>query len=406
MPVFTQFKKIINLSFRDYTHEWRMSGCFVLALASVLAPMMILFGLKFGIVSSMINGLVENPANREIRAVGSGRYDNDWFKKYGARKDVAFVIPKTRSLAATIQLKSATASRIFSTELLATAPGDPLLKHRDAEPEGFYQLILSDAIASKLKVHQGDRIDGSLVRQFRGKRERVHIDLKVIDVVPATVTSRKVAFVSLDLMLATESFKDGRAVPQLGWSGDEAMSAQRHYPSFRLYARSIGDVEKLVKDLQQDGVNVKANIGEIKTVQSIDRNLTIIFWIIAAVGAVGFSFSLGASLWANVDRKRKELSILRLVGFQGGKIILFPVLQSLYTGFLGWLLAVLMYLVAEQSINQLLAPSLEIDQVICYLLPQHFFWALALTMFVAATAAILGGIRASRIEPSDGLRDI
>ena len=404
--MFTQFNKIVNLSFRDYTHEWRMSGCFVLALASVLAPMMILFGLKFGIVSSMINGLVENPSNREIRAVGSGRYDDAWFERYAARKDVAFVIPKTRSLAATIQLKSKNAGRIFSTELLATAPGDPLLQSFKQPPQGFYQLILSESIANKLKVHKGDRIDGSLVRQFRGKRERVHIDLQVSDIAPANVISRKVAFVSLDLMLATESFKDGRAVPKLGWSGDSALSSQRDYPSFRMYARSIADVEGLVNDLQQEGVNVKANIGEIKTVQSIDRNLTIIFWIIAAVGAVGFSFSLGASLWANVDRKRKELSILRLVGFQGGKIILFPVLQSLYTGFLGWLLAVLMYLLAEQSINQLLAPSLQIDQVICYLLPQHFFWALALTMFVAATAAILGGIRASRIEPSDGLRDI
>jgi len=165
-------------------------------------------------------------------------------------------------------------------------------------------------------------------------------------------------------------------------------------------------MEKLVNELEQEGINVKANIAEIKTVQSIDQNLSIIFWIIACVGAVGFSFSLGASLWANVDRKRKELSILRLVGFQGGKIILFPVLQSMYTGLLGWLLAVLIYLVAEQTINQLLAPNLEIEQVICYLLPQHFFWALGLTMFVAATAAILGGIRASRIEPSDGLRDI
>ncbi|HEY5739358.1 MAG TPA: peptide ABC transporter permease, partial [Gammaproteobacteria bacterium] len=60
----TQLTNIVRLSFRDYSHEWRMSGCFVLALASVLAPMMILFGLKFGIVSSMVQELVENPDNR------------------------------------------------------------------------------------------------------------------------------------------------------------------------------------------------------------------------------------------------------------------------------------------------------------------------------------------------------
>lgn len=401
-----QFKNILSLSFRDYSHEWRMSGCFVLALASVLAPMMILFGLKFGIVSSMVNELIENPNNREIRAVGSGHYTQEWFEQFSQHPDVAFLIPKTRALAATIQLKSDQAGRIFSPELLATAEGDPLLKDMPRKPRGYNQVILSDAIAKKLMVKAGDRIDGSLARQFRGKRERVHIELTVLDIVPQQVVGRKIAFISLDLLLASESFKDGRAVEAMGWQGDMERTTSREYPSFRLYAKSIYEVENLVRELEKDGINVKANLAQIHTVQSIDQNLTIIFWIIACVGAVGFSFSLGASLWANVDRKHKELSILRLVGFQGGKIIMFPVLQSMYTGILGWLLAVLIYLMAEQSINQILAPNLQINRVICYLLPQHFFWALGLTLSVAATAAVLGGIRASRIEPSDGLRDI
>jgi putative ABC transport system permease protein len=400
-----QFKNILSLSFRDYSHEWRMSGCFILALASVLAPMMILFGLKFGIVSSMLTDLIEDPDNREIRAVGSGRFSSDWFDSYRTRSDVAFIIPKTRALAATIQLKSASAGRIFSTEMLATANNDPLLKASRQKPVGFHQVILSSSVAEKLNAQPGDQIDGSLARQFRGKRERVHLKLKVIDVLPVHVVNRKAAFVSLDLLLATESFKDGRRVEALGWTGD-AEQGERQYPSFRLYARSIYDVIPLVSEMERQGINVKANTQQINSVQVINENLTIIFWIIASVGAVGFSFSLGASLWANVDRKQKDLSILRLVGFQGGKIILFPVLQSLYTGFLGWLLAVLIYLAAEQSINQILAPSLQIDRVICYLLPEHFFYALALTASVAAAAAVLGGIRASRIEPSDGLRDI
>ena len=83
-----QITNIVRLSFRDYSHEWRMSGCFVLALSSVLAPMMILFGLKFGIVSTMVDELVENPANREIRPIGSGRYDDAWIDAYRARNDV------------------------------------------------------------------------------------------------------------------------------------------------------------------------------------------------------------------------------------------------------------------------------------------------------------------------------
>jgi putative ABC transport system permease protein len=401
-----QISSIIRLSFRDYSHEWRMSGCFILALSSVLAPMMILFGLKFGIVSTMLDQLIENPTNREIKPVGSGRYNDAWIDRFRERADVEFIIPKTRALAATIQLKSNTANRILSTELLATAVGDPLLSRSTRFPKGYNQVILSQSAAKKINVNLGDEIDASLARQFQGKRERVHLPIKVIDIADVSVTSRNVAFVSLDLLIASELFKDGRAVKDLSWGGDSETSTERIYPSFRLYARSIYDVEKLVNDLEKEGAKIKANVAEIATVQSIDQNLSVIFWIIACVGAIGFSFSLGASLWANVDRKRKELSVLRLIGFKSGRIVMFPVLQSFYTAILGWLLAVLVYLGFEHLINYFLAPRLNLDRALCFLLTEHFLWALALTVVVAISAAILGGARAAGIEPSEGLREI
>jgi putative ABC transport system permease protein len=354
----------------------------------------------------MIIQLVENPANREIKPIGSGRYDDSWIDSIRERGDVEFIIPKTRALAATIQLKSSTANRILSTELLATAAGDPLLAGLNKLPETYYQVVLSQSAAKKLNVVPGDEIDASLSRQFQGKRERVHLPLNIIDIAGANVISRNVAFVSLELLIASEQFKDGRAVEELGWEGDTDYLDTRIYPSFRLYARSIYDVENLVKILEDEGARVKANASEIATVQSIDRNLSIIFWIIACVGAAGFAFSLGASLWANVDRKKKDLSILRLVGFKSGRIVLFPVMQSLFTSILGWLLAVLVYLIFEQLINRILAPRLNLDQTLCYLISDHFFWALGLTVGTAIFAAIVGGMRAAEIEPSDGLRDI
>jgi putative ABC transport system permease protein len=383
-----------------------MSGCFILALASVLAPMMILFGLKFGIVTTMIHELVENPANREIKPIGSGRYDDAWIEAMRQRDEVEFIIPRTRALAATIQLKSSSAKRIVSTELLATAPGDPLLVDATRQPQNYFQVILSHAAAKKLNVKPGAEIDASLARQFQGKRERVHLPLEVIDVAAAGVISRNVAFVDLELLIASEQFKDGRAVEALGWSGNSGGLEGRTYPSFRLYAHSIYDVEQLVSELEKGGTRVKANVAEISTVQSIDQNLSVIFWIIACVGAIGFAFSLGASLWANVDRKRKELSVLRLVGFKGGRIVMFPVLQSCYTAVLGWLLAVLVYLAFEYLINVFLAPRINLDRVLCFLLIEHFLWALALTVAIAISAAVLGGMRAARIQPSDGLRDL
>ena len=145
---------------------------------------------------------------------------------------------------------------------------------------------------------------------------------------------------------------------------------------------------------------VRTQAARIAVVQRTDRNLSLIFWIIATVGLIGFSLSLGASLWANVDRKRKELSVLRLIGFQSTDIIFFPVLQALFTGALGWALAAAIYLAIEIGINGIFP-----DQTICRLLPVHYLGALLLTLMAAAIAATLGGLRAANIEPAEGLRD-
>jgi len=108
-------------------------------------------------------------------------------------------------------------------------------------------------------------------------------------------------------------------VPALGWSGDPPLAEERVFPSFRLYARTIYEVAGLASALTEAGQRVKTSAAEIETVRSIDRNLALLFWVIAAAGMAGYSLSLGASLWANTDRKRRELSVLRLLAFRGGR---------------------------------------------------------------------------------------
>ena len=139
------------------------------------------------------------------------------------------------------------------------------------------------------------------------------------------------------------------------------------------------------------GVDVHTHAADIELVQRMDRNLTAIYWVIAVIGLVGFSLSLGASLWANVDRKRKELSVLRLVGFRTMDIAWFPMVQALYTAILGWALAVGLYQAVAWVINEMMASQLDVGQQVCRLLPQHYGIALALTCGAAVIAAGLAG---------------
>ena len=135
-------RDVLWLALKDYGHEWVMSGNFVLALAAVLAPMMVLYGLKAGIVGSMVDRLVGDPRNREIQAVGSGRYGPEWFQDLRGRPEVAFLVPRTRSIAASIDLQAEKGGRILAVELVPTGPGDPLLGPESHLPQGVGQVLL------------------------------------------------------------------------------------------------------------------------------------------------------------------------------------------------------------------------------------------------------------------------
>ncbi len=398
-------KDIIWLAGKDYRNEWQMSGFFILALAAVLGPMLILFALKFGIVGSMLNNLIEDPRNREVRPIGSGRYDRAWLEQLNERPEVQFIVPRTRAIAATIDLQSEAAKRIISVEMIPTGLGDPLLKNKHI-PASATELVLSNHAAKKLNVKVGDEITGSLARRFKGRSERVHLTLKVVDIASTASFARDGAFAPIGLVESAEDFRDGRAVPEFGWQGNQVEQGSRKYPSFRLYTDSIYNVGRISDALDKIGIEVRTRAADIEIVRNMDRNLSLVFWLIAVIGLVGFSLSLGASLWANVDRKRKELSVLRLVGFRTAEIVWFPVFQSSFTAVLGWLCATLIYYGVSTTINRMLAPQLNNNEKVCHLLPEHLAIALLLTLGSAILAASLAGFKAAHIEPSEGLREI
>lgn len=55
--------QICHLSLRDYLHERLLSACAVLGLAAVLAPLLILFGVKFGVVETLTERLRSDPGH-------------------------------------------------------------------------------------------------------------------------------------------------------------------------------------------------------------------------------------------------------------------------------------------------------------------------------------------------------
>jgi putative ABC transport system permease protein len=170
-------KTIVRLSLRDYSHERLLSACTILGLAAVLAPLLVLFGVKSGIINTMVDRLVQDPRNLEISPVGSGRYNQAWFAEAAKRPGVAFIIPQTRSIAANMILyhKSDDQPRTLAVDLIPTDKGDPLLEKWGKVPVENSAVVLSASVARKLNVSAGGEITGRVGRSIQGRKEQVAV---------------------------------------------------------------------------------------------------------------------------------------------------------------------------------------------------------------------------------------
>jgi putative ABC transport system permease protein len=402
-----ELELVADLALSDYRHEWVISGCAILALSAVLIPLLVLFGLKYGIITNLLDPLIQNPRYREVAPIGSGNYEPEWFTTMREREDVAFVVPRTRSLAASIKLRAVDSDigRIVDIELIPSAAGDPVLDAGMGTPSGVGEVVLAATAAEKLSVGVGDRLEGIVTRTRGGAQEAVRLPMNVVAVAPITAFSRDGLFVSTDLIAAVEDFLDGRAVPALGWEGTVARAADRAFAGFRLYATNIGDVAGLREDLLNQGIEVRTSIADIALVETLDRNLSVVYWIIASIAIGGYCLSFATNVWANVDRKRREFSVLRLTGFHTQGIVLFPLMQAAFTAVLGWALASGVFLAVQGTLNTLFASTIGDGQPVCRLELWHLLAALGMTLVAAVAAAIVGGRRVAHLEPSIGLRE-
>jgi putative ABC transport system permease protein len=405
----TTFTQIIRLATRDLFHQRLSSAVLVVALAAVLTPLLVLFGLKFGVIDNLLRELVQDPRNREIRLIGHGRFDADWFAAMRERKQIAFVVPRTRGAATTVDLRPENAKQQRVTvELIPSELGDPLLQGHALPPDHPGSVVLSAASARAIGATPGTRVRASVRRKVDGRWSRVHALLNVSAVVPDSVFARRGAFVMPSLLTAIEDYRDGYAVPEYGWGRGEAFTGERYHSGFRLYVRELDDVAP-VRDLlgaQGEGFEVSTKARAIEEVKLFDRYLTATFLMIAFIGVAGFLLSFGASMWVNVERKQRELSVLQLLGFRSPVIMLFPIVQSGLIALSGAVLAIALFYWISVVINDYFAREAGQFEGLCRLLPSHLTISLAATLVCAMVAAALAAYRATRIEPSKGLREL
>ena len=441
------------LAMRDYRHEALLSACSILGLAAVLAPLMVLLGVHHGVISAMTERLRNDPRTLEVTPVGSGRYGPEWFRELSSLPEVAFAIPQTRSIAATIHLRNPEkpgAGQVISP-LTASGAGDPLLlrwsmpetswnQHSTAPLHGgeaaqaapVAAVVLSESTARKAGAAAGTMLEGRVDRVRSGKRESAALPVRVLAVLPPEAHATDMVYVPLELLVATEDYRDGKAVPFLGWPGDmprelgwpgdmprepgeparslaeyaRQIRELRQYASFRLYAKTLDDVSPLWRWFQERGIEVYVKAAEIDNVKSLDRAFTLVFGLITGAAVFGFCASTASNALAGVKRKSRSLGIMRLIGFPRAGMLIFPVSQTMATGLFGFVLASALYLGVACSIDRLFAASLPGGEAVCTLPPGYGAAVLGVVLLLSALSSLSAAWQATTIEPSEVIRDV
>ncbi len=391
----------------DLRHDSRLSLVLIVSVASILAPLLLLFGLKTGVVSTLKQQLLEDPRNLEIIVFENARLDDAWFASLGKTGKVGFMVPRTRTINATMDVVGERRKVISGIEVIPTGTSDPLIPEGYRVPRELDQVILSYTAARRLGVAAGEKLQGVVKRRLQDRGQLVKFDLGIIEVLPESAYGRNALFSSVALLLAIEDYRDGFAVEEIGATEGARRQQQRTvFANARIYAKDLDAVSEVADFIRDSGVEVRTRARDIENVKAVERVLTFIFSVIAIIASIGFALSLIGALWINVERKRHDLALLRLLGLRREGVVLIPVIQAAGISIVAYLLAMLAYMIGENVFNQQLGANLSESQFVCKLLWTDAVIAGGLTLLVALLASLVGGYRASKVDPAECLREI
>lgn len=405
-----RLKLLAKFALRDLVYDRKVSFFVIAALVAVIAPLLLLFSLKYGVVSQLQNQLLNDPQNLEIKINGMQSnkvLDKAWFTRLQQHDSVQFVIPLTRSLNMQGDLRKDNQRFLNNVELIPTEKGDPLIPPELSLPDKT-SVILTALSAEKLQVKTGETVTLFFGRKLDGNEEREKIELTVAGVLDERYFQRVGAFISLELLIEIEDYRDGFQITKFvsaPTTGKPITQPRDTFAKARIYAKQLDDVAPLALALREEGIDTQTQANAIENVKAIDRVLGTIFTIVATTSIIGCMLSLSGSFLANIERKRKDISLLSLFGVERHEIKIYVVIQAIALATLSFVFACLFFLCGSLAINHVLGANLAQNSFISLLQPWHFMTAFAFTLILSVLVALFGGQQTTKIQPAESLRE-
>ena len=406
-------RQLLRLSLADLFDEWPIGVAVVLAIAAVLAPLLVMNGLRAGVIGEIFERLREDPAMRRIGldATGAARFDDAWFRRMAARADVAFVLPSTRFAAAQVEVTavdddgSMLPLRVW---LIPTGPGDPVFEPDTPTLAPYTEVMVAAAVADRAGLAAGSEVFIDVERRFGdGRTEAAGVRATVVGIARPERHGGTVMFADPRLLESIESFRDGFVAPELGVPDGDAREERTVYPNFRLYARDIEDVMGLAGHLRRDqGLSVSAQEGAIVAAIELDRNVRAVLDAIMVLGALGLGGSLFAIQWAVAARKRRVVAMLSLMGYGGRWLVGFPAVQAVVLAGASIGVAGTLARGAAGWINHDFADSFGASGAACVIELATVLQGAGAVLLLSLAPAVLIGITFTRVDPSNEIRDV
>lgn len=224
---------------------WREKGgalCRVLALAAILVPLVVIWGLKCGIVSSLRENLLRDPRTLEINILSApAPFTEADFSALRARPELGYLQPDTGSIFTRVGVcPAAQAADAAATAytLIPTSAGDPVLRSADMEQPAGDAVVITHKLAQEQHLKPGDEVRLTVYRnQHREKSERI---LRVAGVLPERCHSTAAVFAPAEFALELRRFLSAG-------NGTPGISADLHAGSYAALALPPGAAE----DVQQ-----------------------------------------------------------------------------------------------------------------------------------------------------------
>lgn len=388
---------------KDLFFEKLLSFCVVTALCAVIAPLLILFSLRFGVIDSLEANLKKDPTITEISLVTSSKFTKENIDEIENRFDVGFLIPKTRSLSLTVMLK-ANDKILDNVETWPSKKGDPILIYSNLDMDlANDELFLSETISYKLNLKKDDTLYLYVKRQKDSKSETSKVLFKVKGILQKGSVNRDTILVNLDNTIYMEDYRDGFEPPIFS-DGSLLNKNRTFFPKLRIYAKDIDNVESLSKYLQSKNINVFDHMGQIQNVKAISHVLNFIFLGIALPCIIGGSIAFSGLIISLINKKIKSYALLRLSGLNLKNLYIIVLLETFLLAIIAFTISLIIYYIVSFSFNAYFSPFVDNFAAISKLSLLHISFALLLTLFIALCVSLASSYFFLKVPLSKALR--